>query len=172
MDNGSKNIFLDEFFDYKNKLMELLCSDLELMKLVTGNDDLTQNDMPLRSAIYRLIFPYEFTPETTEHAESYICFDVDIDKVYNKTFLNPTLAVFAICHKSNLRTPHSGVRTDAMASRIDAILNGNREFTLGTLELKSVERFVPITDFQGRVLIYTGDDWNRPGVSKKVPPTR
>ena len=65
-----------------------------------------------------------------------------------------------------------GIRTDQLAVEINKELSGSRYFGLGELELYSVGRFAPITDFQGRVMAYAATDFNRPGISKKPPANR
>lgn len=157
---------LDEFFDYKNQLMKDLCSNEEVVKLITDRQDAS---VPDTSLAYSQIYPYEFVPETIDNGQTILCFDVDILRVDNKTYYTPVVYIWVFTHKSKLRLPSGGVRTDMLASKIDAMLNGSRFYSLGTLDLDSVERFVPITDYQGRVLIYVGRDFNRSG--SKQPPT-
>ena len=68
--------------------------------------------------------------------------------------------------------PEGGVRIDNIAIEIDKMLNGNRTLGLGELNLRAVDRFVPITDFRGRVVAYEGRDTNRWGVKHPVPNRR
>lgn len=160
---------LDEFYDYKNLLMETLCSNENIVRLVT---DSSKAETPNFDLPYRQIFPYEFIPDTVSEGKTFICFDVDIDQVYNKTFYAPVLYVWAFTHASKLRLPEGGVRTDQLSVEIDRELNGSRLFGLGELELESVGRFSPISDYQGRVLTYSARDYNRPGISYKPPKNR
>lgn len=148
---------LSEFFDYKNKLMEDLLTNEEIVHLL--NKDI---NMPMaKSLAYNLIFPCEYVPETIEHGNTYICFDVDIQKSVNKTYLLPTLYVWVFTHKSLLRLPEGGVRTDKLCSKICEAINGSREYGLGALELYSVKRFAPMTDYQGKCMTFHAIDFNR-----------
>lgn len=160
---------LDEFFSYKNRLMETLCSNAEIAQLVTDNSAI---ELPAHSLRYTQIFPFEFVPETVDSGKTFICYDVDIVNVVSKTFYVPVLYVWIFTHKSKMRLSQGGIRIDCLAAAIDKELNGNRNFGLGTLELSSVTRFVPISDFQGRVLTYTAKDFNRVGISKPTPAYR
>ena len=63
------------------------------------------------------------------------------------------------------------MRIDKIAVKLDEMLNGSRFYGLGTLDLSSVERFVPITDYLGRVLTYSAAEWNRYG-TKMLPINR
>lgn len=160
---------LDELFDYKNQLMEALCSNESVVKLVTDEDE---PNVPNLDLPYTRIFPYEFVPETVDDAGTFICLDVDIDDVANKTYLYPVIYIWVFTHKSKMHLPTGGIRTDQLCVEIDRMLNGNRRFGLGTLELKNVGRFAPILDYQGRALVYAASDFNRPGVSRLPPANR
>lgn len=160
---------LDEFYDYKNLLMKTLCSNPEIVRLVT---DSKEAPVPHYDLAYRQLFPFEFIPDTVGEGMTFICFDVDIDRVYDKTFYAPVLYIWAFTHSSKLRLPEGGVRTDQLSVEINKELNGSRLFGLGTLELDSVGRFSPIQDYQGRVLTYAARDYNRPGISYRPPKNR
>lgn len=160
---------LNELYDYKNKLVCGLCSDDEIVKLVTNNDKAT---VPNQKLPYTQVFPFQFVPETTDNATTFICLDVDIPEVLNKTFLNPVIYIWIFTHKSLLRLPEGGVRTDRLSTEVNRLLNGSRIFGLGELNLQSVGRFVPISDYQGRVLTYSAKDFNRSRPSKTPPSNR
>ena len=122
---------------------------------------------------YRQVFPYEFVPDTVEQGNTFICFDVDIQKSVNKTYLLPTLYVWVFTHKSLLRLPEGGVRTDRLCSEICKKINGSKEYGLGDLDLYSVKRFAPMTDYQGKCLTFYATDFNRIyDPNKKIPKDR
>lgn len=160
---------LNEFFNYKNQLMKDICSDRKIVELIT---DETTNSLPNFDLRYTKVFPYEFIPETVEDGSTFVCFDVDIDSVESKTVYSALLYVWVFTHKSKMRLSKGGVRTDELSAAIDKKLNGSRMYGLGELDLKAVERFSPITDYQGRVLVYSATDFNRAGVSHKPPSKR
>lgn len=157
---------LNEFFDYKNQLMRELCHNKKIVNLITDKEN---ERMPVHTLTYRQIFPYEFIPETVNDGQTFICFDVDVADVVSKTFYVPVLYVWVFTHKSKLRLPVGGVRTDELASEINIMLNGSRYYGLGELNLVSVGRFSPINDYLGRVLTYNTIDFNR--LSSKKPPS-
>jgi hypothetical protein len=144
---------LEEFFSYKNTLMKALCTDAEIMRLL----EVSGAKLP-----YGRVFPFELVPEAVSEAQTLICFDADVIDAENKTFLVPALYVWVFTHKSKMRLPEGGVRIDALASRVDKLLNGSRDFGLGELNLARVGRFSPNDDYQGRVLAYRARDFNRP----------
>lgn len=158
---------LDEFFNYKNTLMKDLCCSDSVISLIVDNEG---GESPKHSLAYSKIYPYEFIPETVDDAQTFICFDVDIASVINKTYYTPVLYVWVFTHKSKMHLPSGGVRADQLAVEINKILNGSRYYGLGELDLHSVGRFSPITDYQGRVLTYYALDFNRH--TSKQPPSR
>lgn len=143
---------LEEFFDYKNQLMNDLLTNEEIVRLL-ADDCKPVNDV--QDLVYKQVFPYEYIPETIEHGQTFICCDVDIQKSVNKTFLIPVLYIWVFSHKSKLRLPKEtggGIRTDKLCSEIAKAVNGSRYYGLGELDLYAVKRFAPITDYQGKVL--------------------
>ena len=112
-------------------------------------------------------------PETTETGKTFVCFDVDIQRVDNKTFLNPMIYIWVFTHKSQMRLPEGGVRTDKLCSEIAKVLDGSRYYGLGELNLYSVRRFAPMTDFQGKVMAFSAKEINRYSpTGKPVPAVR
>lgn len=148
---------LQEFFDYKNKLMEDLLTNETIVSLL--NDSIPFEEAELLA--YTQVFPCEYIPETTQDGRTYICFDVDILSPDGKTFLFPTLYVWTFAHRSLLRLPEGGVRTDMLCSEICDTISGSRYYGLGQLNLMSVKRFAPMTDYQGKVMTFKAKDYNR-----------
>ena len=161
---------LDELFDYKNRFMEDILTDKEIIRLLANDCKPVSNT---KQFVYKNVFPYEFLPETTENATTYICCEVDILEVRDKTFLTPNLYVWVFTHTSLLRLPEGGVRVDKLSSKIVEKLNGSRFYGNGELLLKSVKRFSPISNYQGKLLTFTATDYNtlRP-TGQPVPSNR
>lgn len=162
-------MYLDEFFDYKNELMKTLCCNQEIVRLIT---DSSKAPVPNYDLSYTSIFPFEYVPDTVDDGRTFVCFDVDIAEVMNKTFYLPVLYIWVFTHKSKIRLNEGGVRIDKLSAEINKELNGSRYFGLGELELYSVGRFSPITDYLGRVMTYTARDFNRVSPSKRPPANR
>lgn len=162
-------MLLNEFFDYKNEVMKTLCNNEAIVRLIT---DSSESMVPNYNLAYTQIFPFEFVPDTEDEGRTFICFDVDIPQVIDKTYYKPSLYFWVFTHKSKIRLERGGIRTDQLAVEINKELSGSRYFGLGELELKSVARFYPIKDFHGRVLAYSAVDFNRPGISRKPPANR
>jgi len=161
---------LDEFFDYKNQLIDDLLTNETIVRLLS--DDGKTYTAP-ESLMYTQVFPYEYVPDVVEHGQTFICCEVDIKEVPSKTFLMPAIYIWVFTHKSKVRLPEGGVRTDRLSSEITKIINGSRMYGLGELNLQSAKRFAPISNYQGRILTYYAKDFNRLSPSdKRVPANR
>lgn len=68
--------------------------------------------------------------------------------------------------------PEGGVLLDKLSVEINKMLNGSRFYGLGQLKLSSVQRFEPITDYLGRVLVYSTVDFNRLSAGARTPSNR
>ena len=137
-----------------------------IVKLVNENVSLED----AITLIHKQVFPYEYIPDTVEEGYTFICVDVDLLSADNKTFYNPVIYIWEFTHKSKLRLPEGGVRTDKLASEIAREINGSRYYGLGELSLYSMKRFAPIVDFQGKVLVFHAKDFNRPFDGKRPTP--
>ena len=137
---------------------------------------LIQRDTTVENAeslAYTQVFPYEYLPETVDKGQTFICFDVDISGVGNKPILTPVIYIWVFSHKSNLRLPEGGVRPDKICSEICKVINGSRFYGLGELNLYSVKRFAPMTDYQGKLMTFNAKEFNRTyDGSKPIPANR
>jgi len=147
---------LHEIYDYKNQLMEDLLSNADIVRLI----DEKVNPHGSEILAYNNVFPYEYIPETAEDGRTFICFDVDVLSAENKTFYLPALYVWVFCHKSKLRLPEGGVRTDSLCCKIAETIAGSRKYGLGELLLYSVKRFAAMTDYPGKVMTFHARDFN------------
>lgn len=144
------------FFDYKSQFVKDVVQSEKLVKLINPNVPFED----AKSLIYTQIFPHEYLPETAETSLTYVCCEVDVLNSEVKTFLHPVLYVWVFTHASNLRLPEGGVRTDAICSEICSRINGSRYYGLGELRLYAVKRFAPLTDLNGKVMIFHAEDFN------------
>lgn len=160
---------LDEFYGYKNQLMQDIITTESIVNLINENIDFADAYDELR---YKQVFPCEYIPDTVEDAKTFVCFDVDIQKSLNKTYLFPVLYIWVFTHRSLLMLPDGGgVRTDRLCCEIAKKINGSLEYGLGALDLYSVKRFAPMTDYQGKVMTFNATDFNHPYNPKKYIPS-
>lgn len=148
---------LDEITKYKQEIMKQICKNEAILQYIRPKN---APDMAGRDMLYKYVFPYSYVPETTQEASTFLCFDVDIPNVQNRTFKDCRIMVWMFCHNSLMRC-EKGTRLDLLADEIDRMLNGSRAFGLGTLELDEALRFHPVADYWGRELAYNAVDFNR-----------
>ena len=163
---------LEETFIYKDRLMEHICTNEDIVRLITKQEPTSEI---CRALPYNQVFPCEWIPDVVDHAKTFICFDVDIVSVPNKTFYVPAVYVWVFTHRSNLRTPKElggGLTVDRTVVEVDKMLNGNRFFGLGDLKLNALKRFTPVTGYHGRVIVYSAKDFNRPSGRIYAPSNR
>lgn len=150
-------MYLQDFYDYKNKLMEDLLTNEAIVKLLDKDVDLED----AQRLAYKQVFPCEYVPETVHDGSTFICFDIDIQEASDKTFYSPTLYIWVFSHRSQLRLPEGGVRTDKLCSEIAKQIDGSREYGLGQIKLFSVRRFAPMTDYQGKCLTFRMKEFSK-----------
>lgn len=148
---------LRDFFDYKNRLIEDILTNERAVQLIQDHKELQSPE----ELVYTQVFPYEYVPETVQEGQTFVCCDVDIVRVPNKTFYTPAIYIWVFAHRSNLRLPEGGVRTDELCAEICETINGSRYYGLGELNLYSTKRFAPMTDYQGKVMTFQTKDFNR-----------
>lgn len=159
---------LEEFFDYKNRFVEDIVTNKEIVKLLAEDGGGVADPVEL---VYSQVFPYEYVPETIQKAQTFICCDVDVQKSINKTKLIPVMYVWVFTHKSKMRLPEGGIRVDRICSEIAKAINGSRYYGLGELDLHAVRRFSPVTDYQGKIMTFMAEDFNRLSPSGKPVPS-
>lgn len=160
---------LQDFYDYKNQLMEDLLTSESIVKLI--NENISMDDAV--SLAYKQVHPYEYVPVTIEEGFTFVCFDVDVQRSVNKTYLLPTLYVWVFAHRSKLRLDEGGVRTDKLCAEICKKINGSKMYGLGELEFYSSKRFAPMTDYQGKCLTFNAVEFNRfHDPDKRIPVNR
>lgn len=164
-------MYLKEFFDYKNRLMEDLLTNKNIVALLNDFDD--RKPATAEELVYTQVFPYEYIPETVEHGQTFICFDVDVERAGSKTYYYPVLYIWVFSHKSKLRLPEGGLRVDEICAEIANTIDGSRFYGLGELEFNSSRRFAPLNDYQGKVLTFKAVDISKTHpTGKPIPVNR
>jgi hypothetical protein len=159
---------LEELYDYKNRFAEDVLTSPELVHLIT--DDENYDMSRVGELMYTHVFPYEYMPETCERAGTYLFIEVEAQRITEETFLNPVIYVWVISHKSKLRLPEGGVRTDKIVTELTKLLNGSRMYGIGGLDLYAVRRFSPIADYNGKLITFHAREFNKPYAARSAFP--
>ena len=160
-------MFLEEFYDYKNRLIGDLLTDAEIVHLINPAIELSD----AKSLVHTQVYPYEYIPDTVENANTFVCCDVDIQKSINKMLLIPVMYVWVFSHKSLLKLPEGGLRVDRLVSDIAKKVNGSKFYGLGEIELTAVRRFAPVTDYNGKVMTFQTKEFNHPAPDMRPIPS-
>lgn len=131
----------NEISDYKNHVIrDILHNEDESLstEIVSAiNPDYIGSEDDL---IYSNIFPYLRIPETQTEVECYITMSVDMPRVSTKNyfFKDMVITLNVICHEQMMRMParYSATRADYIASLLNKIFNGNKNY--GTVALEYV----------------------------------
>ena len=151
--------FLTELTENKEEIMKTLLSDPEFVHLVANDDE---HEVPALDLRYTQVFPYGWIAPTISEAKTYVCFDIDVPGVANIAVSNIIMYVWIFTHNTLAMTP-DGVRVDLVAARVDRLLNGSTELGFGKVKLERAARESPNSDYYGRVLTYSVQNWNRRG---------
>lgn len=150
---------LEEFTTYKQTLMQAICTNdniIKLLKKPTDPETLTGRDLR-----YKRIFPYNYVPLTVENATTFICFAVTAPNVTDNVISTLRLYVWVFTHQDLMKT-ENGMRTDLLVSEIDKVLNGSTKYGFGKVRLRSCDiTAVPVEGYTGLVSVYSVEDINR-----------
>lgn len=141
--------------DWKNKAIELVIGQDEIMELLEMDED--EADDPM----YTRIFPYNHIPQTIEETKVYITFTVNIPKItFNKIWAYPRLTVRVIAHQERMKLNMAGVsatRIDYIAKLIVDLLTKN-DFGYGKLHLATNFEDLYNYIFHYRELVFIGEE--------------
>lgn len=135
--------------DYKNKIMEAIISDPELVMAIANNNPMFL-EAPVKdpaALLYKQIFPYKWTaPETPERKEVYITMSFAVDRLEGGIFNNITFTIYVMVHKDIMRIDDGTdymLRSDYIMEKLEDIFHESRDFGVGKLQLvDTVELFV------------------------------
>lgn len=151
---------LQELTDYRKKIMQMLCSDQEIVDLILNRENST---VPDRSLMYSRVFPYAYTPDETKNTNTYICFRIYVPEVMNKTVKKMGVCFYVFSHQDNIRTSN-GLRPDLIGVALERIFNGSLDLGLGRMQLEGIDDISPATDFHGIAIEYSVLEYNRPSL--------
>lgn len=150
---------LSDFTSIKKKVLHTILSDRECVDLITNDSDIR---LPAESLLDKQVFLYDWIDDTVTEAKTFISVDVDVPYVDSIATANFDLFIYIAVHKS-LMSMNGEIRRDALASRIDYLINGNLDFGFAKVELSNVSRFRQGKEFFGRTLVYRVHHYNRIG---------
>lgn len=155
-----------EIIDYKNQIIkDILFNKLDSTlstDIVNAIDsDYIGNEEDL---IYKNIFPFLRIPNTQTEARAYITMAVDMPKVSTKNyfFKDMVITINVIVHEDIMKMPskYSATRADYIASLINKIFNGNKNYGNVPLEYVSDVESVILNKYFVRSLRFRCNELN------------
>ncbi len=154
--------FLKELKDKRIKLVQEFLLDEELVKLILNKSVVV---IPETNLMYSKVFPYPWIDKTIQDEKVFLCFGFRADKSPSSKGVtkNVTMEIIIFMHKALMRLPNeSGLRSDAIAERIDELLNGDETYGVTDVEFISMSDISNIPDnFYGCSLRYSVKDINK-----------
>ena len=150
-------MYLSEIPKYRDVIIQQICNNKTIIDLLRPDE---QSNIKPEDMIYKYIYPYDHIVDKTTEVGTYLCFDVESPRIVNRAFVDLRICFWIITHDRKIVTP-KGLRSDLLCSEIDKVVNGSKDFGLGSVELMSWGRFNPADRFHGRSLIYRTVDFNR-----------
>lgn len=150
---------LSSYTEFKRTLANIFLRDREFVDLVTNTEN---HPLPASDLLSRQVFLYDYIDGTIKEDKTYVCIEVD-----DGPTATPAAAYFTICIyiavPKSLMEMNGEIRRDAIAQRVDQLINGSTKFGFGKLKKKPGGRFLFNEAFRCRVLNYSSEDWNRHG---------
>lgn len=150
-------MYLEEIPKYRDTIVQRLLKSDVITSLLGGAESHSKKPSDI---VYQYLYPYDRIIDKTSKAGNYLCFDIISPRIINRTFADFRICFWIISHDRWMRTP-KGLASDLLSIEVEHIMNGSRDFGLGTTELIGWDRFNPAECFHGCSLVYKTVDFNR-----------
>lgn len=154
-----------EIIDYKNRILKdiLHNEDEQLSREIVETIDTSyvgsEDDL-----VYENVFPYLHIPKTQDEVKSFIMMSVDMPKVSTKNyfFKNMVITINCVVHEDLMKMParYSATRVDYLASLINKVFNGSKNYGTVALEYVSDTESILLDRYFVRSLRFTCNELN------------
>ena len=148
-----------EVIEYRKKIMNELCTDPEILKLLGEYD----NEHPEDSIPFNKVYPHEFIPEPITDTKRYIAFDMRaVLDMQNKTLKSLTIWFFISCHQDVIPYFEDGrsfLWYDKVVCALDELFSDQNKLGIGKMQLEENTPYYPQQKFKGRRLTFTVFDF-------------
>lgn len=148
--------YLEEIYQNKNKIINLLINSQEIVDTINNTSIETADEL-----IGQNVFRNLYIPDTQSEAKTYICIEIYITRVTDKLIKKADIHFWIFSHQSISDTGLGYTRVDYIQSQIDRIMNGNYNFGIDSVNLIGSNMFKPNANFGGVELIYRVTDFNQ-----------
>ena len=153
--------YLQEVYELKYKITYSLIDNQDIV--TTLDNHVTDPS----SLVGTNIFPFLYIPSSEDVsnkvARTYICFDIFIPSIVNRSVKNSELHFYIFSHKNIMLMDNGYTRVDYIQSKIDEMFNGSTKFGIDKMNLK---RSLPLTIDEvhsGKELVYDIETINQNG---------
>lgn len=150
-------MYLEEIPKYRDTIVQQLLKSDTIISLLGTDESRPKKPSDM---VYQYLYPYDRIIDKTSEAGNYLCFDIVAPRIINRAFTDFRIYFWIISHDRWMQTP-KGLASDLLSIEVEHIMNGSRNFGLGTVELTGWDRFNPAECFHGRSLVYRTVDFNR-----------
>lgn len=151
------HVFFNDLNIYEQTLMKELCSNTEIVSLLTGIENPV---VPNKSLAYTQIYPFAYIPYVNQEANTFITFAINVPRIDNSLIKELYVTFDIITHESLMRTT-KGKITTRIATEMEKLFNGSRFIGITKMNLVNSEIDIPVRGYHTRRLIYEVRDWNR-----------
>lgn len=149
---------LQELKTYRIKLLQMFLQDQELVELIANDKNITTPALNLQ---YTQVFPYLWVDKTVSEKKTFLCLSISAKAQAGSVKKDIAIHIWVFTHKDIVRMSNS-IRTDEIACRIDALLNGNEDMGVSDVEFISLTDLLSLPDnYTGFYLQYRVKDINR-----------
>jgi len=153
----------EELSKYKNTIMLKLLESQNICKALFYNETnfLNKDDIEDTSIlVYDNIYPHFFVPNVDDTAKTYLSIHFKRFRPISNVFKQGLIFISIFTHKSLFKTDYGVTRVDFLLNKIDEIMNKQRGFGLGKLELYEMDEFSVNNSYSGAYLSYKPVDFN------------
>lgn len=149
-----------EVIEYRKKIMDKLCRDKEILKLLDADD----TKYPEDTLPYSKIYPHEYVPETITDTRRLICFDISATlDTKNNTLKDMIIYFFISCHQDVVPYFEEGrsfLWYDKVVCALEEIFTDQQGILgVGKIEFLSNKPYYPQQKFKGRLLTFQVSDF-------------
>lgn len=170
------NTDLDQYYRFKKYVAKTILSDKICVDLISNSN--YQGTLPAEELLEQqyedgtynsgLVHLYDYIPDAETTADTHICIEVEDMGVSTVAVGDYRIEVNIIVPVA-LMNMYGNIRRDAIAERIDYLLNGSKDIGFGRFERISGTLGIPSIKFRSRKIKYKVKDYNMSG--SKLNPT-
>ena len=158
---------LGQFVKYKKQIAMAILNDPECVDLISNGT--YHGDYPAVSLLEQVLSDgryvpgqvhlYDFIPDVASDSRVHVNIEIDEDAMSTVAVGLYTIEILVMV-PVDLMNMYGNIRRDALAARIDTLINGSTEYGFGRVERRAGSLGIPAPKVRSRRLKYSVKDWN------------